>query len=86
MAYDALWSLAFALNSTNQMMEEMTQQEILSITGCNLTGGVMSLEDFTYDNEPMGCVIRWNLQRTNFIGVSVGYWSVNSVSTKGART
>ena len=80
LAYDALWALAFALNSTNQMFHEMTREKILNTTGCaggeekggvHMTWEMLALENFTYDNKLMGCVIRWNLQRTNFSGVSV---------------
>ena len=70
--YDALWTLAFALNSTNQMIHGMTREDILNTTGCSgMHWKLVALENFTHDNELMGCVIRWNLQRTNFLGVSV---------------
>ena len=77
-AYDALWSLAFALDNTYKMLNEVGRDEILNITGCpgvnmrtRMDWELVSLENFTNDNELMGCVIRWNLQKTNFIGVSV---------------
>ena len=71
-AYDALWTLAFALNSTNQMIQGMSWEEILSTTGCNgVYRKLVALENFTHDNELMGCVIRWNLHKTDFLGTSV---------------
>ena len=77
-AYDALWSLAFALDNTHKMLNELGRDEILSITGCpgidtktHMIWELGPLENFTNDNELMGCVIRWHLQRTDFIGVSV---------------
>ena len=49
-------------------------------TGCRVSGaggggasGLVPLEDFTYANSFMGCVIQWNLAQTNFLGVSVSY-------------
>ena len=35
------------------------------------TTGLVPLEDFTYANSFMGCVIQWNLAQINFVGVSV---------------
>ena len=69
-AYDAIWILALALNKTLSMVEEGSSSVIG--TGCeNATGWLAPLEEFSYDNEKMGCLIQWNLQRTNFSGVSV---------------
>jgi len=60
------------------MVESMTQEEVLTTTGClandtsrGLSWRLTKLEDFTNDNELMACVIRWSLQQTNFTGVSV---------------
>ena len=76
--YDALWTFAFALDKTNHMLQEMTRDDILNTTGClgeNLRDGMrwesVSLGNFTNNNRLMSCVIRWNLQRTDFLGVSV---------------
>ena len=78
MAYDALWTFAIALNKTNEMVRGLTREEILNMTQCGGTveetgveWEVVSLENFTYSNQLMGCIIRWNLEKTNFIGVSV---------------
>ena len=69
-AYDAIWILALALNKTLSMVEEGSSSVIG--TDCeNATGWLAPLEEFSYDNEKMGCLIQWNLQRTNFSGVSV---------------
>ena len=42
-------------------------------TGCTgvASGELVPLEQFTYSNGLMGCVIRWNLEQTSFSGVSV---------------
>ncbi|XP_064390853.1 gamma-aminobutyric acid type B receptor subunit 2-like [Halichondria panicea] len=76
-AYDALWTFAIALNKTNEMVRGLTREEILNMTQCGGTveetgveWEVVSLENFTYSNQLMGCIIRWNLAKTNFIGVS----------------
>ena len=66
--YDALWALAMALNGTMTMVNDSN----ISETGCEaMNGSLVPLEKFTYDNALMGCLIQWNLQRTNFFGVSV---------------
>ena len=66
--YDALWALAMALNGTMTMVNNSDIDE----TGCQeMNGSMVPLEDFTYDNALMGCLIQWNLQKTDFFGVSV---------------
>ncbi len=70
-AFDALWTFALALNSTSEMVQSSTRQGIANLTGCNVPGELVPLENFTYSNKFMGCVIRWNLERTDFVGVSV---------------
>ena len=73
-AYDALWALALALNTTNEMVQSLPRREILRMTGCERSGvedEIVSLENFTYSNQLMGCIVRWNLERTDFVGVSV---------------
>ena len=47
---------------------------LLFLTDCNATApgsGLVPLEDFTYANSFMGCVIQSNLAQTDFMGVSV---------------
>ena len=70
LTYDAVWTLAFALNSTM----EMVNTGDISETGCDqqiLSGELVPLEHFNYSNSLMGCVMHWNIQQTNFSGVSV---------------
>jgi hypothetical protein len=70
LVYDAIWILALALNKTVSMVD--TGNSSLVGTGCeNATGSLEPLEEFSYDNEKIGCLIQWNLQRTNFSGISV---------------
>ena len=71
-AYDALWTFALALNKTNEMVGSLTREDILNKTQCRGSDGLLvPLENFTYSNQLMGCIIRWNLERTDFVGVSV---------------
>ena len=73
-AYDAIWALAFALNRTKEIVDAYNNgnESVLEITGCvNLTGELVPLEEFDYENELLGCVIRWSLEQTNFLGTSV---------------
>ena len=66
--YDALWVLAWALHGTDAMIKSQN----IEGTGCeNATGSLVPLENFDYSNEKIGCLIRWNIQQTNFFGVTV---------------
>ena len=41
-------------------------------TGCqDAYGSLVALHEFTYTNAMMGCLIQWNLQQTNFLGLTV---------------
>lgn len=69
-AYDVIWVLAIALNKTLTAVES----EDINGTGCEGTqGSLVPLQNFTYRNEKMACLIQWSLQQTNFSGVSVSY-------------
>ena len=75
--YDAIWILALALNKTLSMVEAGNSS--IAGTGCeNATGSLVPLEEFSYSNEKMGCLIQWNLQQTNFSGVSVSMHTCTS--------
>ena len=66
--FDDVWGLALALNATISMINSNDFGE----SGCeNYPGNFVPLEDFTYNNTRMGCLITWNLRRTNFSGISV---------------
>ena len=64
-------------NMTMDENETMTMVEggnstLIDGTGCETaSGSLVPLENFTYSNELMGCLMQWNLQRTNFSGISV---------------
>ena len=67
-AYDAIWVLARALNHTMAMVKSGN----INGTHCeNATGSLVPLEQFNYSNEKMGCLLQWNIQQSNFSGVSV---------------
>ena len=41
-------------------------------TGCeHEPGSLAKLEDFDYPNKMIGCLIQWNIQQTNFSGLTV---------------
>ena len=70
--YDVMWVLGLALNSTNAMLENRNID--INGTGCeDLPGSLVPLEMFDYSNKKLGCLIRWNIQRTNFSGLTVSY-------------
>ena len=69
-AYDAVWVLALALNNTMAMYRSGD----INGTGCeNVSGSLVPLENFTYTNGKMGCLIQWNIQQTNISGVTVSH-------------
>ena len=68
--YDAMWALALALNETMTMVNTVNMN--ISETGCEaMEGSIVPLDEFEYSNALMSCLIQWNIQRTNFSGVSV---------------
>ena len=83
-AYDALWTFALALNRTNEMVGSLTIQEVVTLTRCERrdVDTLVSLENFSYSNQLMGCIIRWNLERTDFVGVSVSFKVIGLMFTK----
>ena len=73
-AYDAVWTLALALNSSRAMFGWL-RDAIINETGCQDDGTDLEdgfeLDEFTYNLTFVGCIIRWNLAQTDFSGVSV---------------
>ena len=77
-AFDAIWTIAQALNYTEKMRENDTDGDLeLSNCGSDLAGELVPLDEFDYSNAFMGCVIRYNFHRVNFLGVSVSSVSLN---------
>ena len=69
-AYDVLWILALALNDT---MNEIQSGDInVTHPECEkLAGSLTSLENFTYSNAEMACILQENIYGTIFKGVTV---------------
>lgn len=67
--YDVLWVLALALNDTVTMIDSGDVSE----TGCDGVPGSLQvpLEEFDYSNKKLGCLIQWNIQQTDFSGLTV---------------
>ena len=67
--YDVLWVLALALNDTITMID---RGDDISRTGCDrVSGSLVPFEEFDYSNKKMGCLIQWNIQQTDFYGLTV---------------
>ena len=52
----------------------MIERGNISETRCEeeeLEGDIVPLHEFNYTNGLMGCVMRWSLEQTDFIGTSV---------------
>ena len=75
LAFDATWALAFAMNATAQMIEE---GQYANCNDPSYEGEFVPLEEFAYSNSKMLCLLLYNLQRTNFIGVSVSCDIINN--------
>lgn len=72
--YDVMWALALALNSTDAMIKSGAD---INGTGCeDYPGSLVPLEMFDYPNKKLGCLIQWNIQRTNFSGLTVSNYTV----------
>ena len=67
-AYDAVWALALALNRTDEQLKSNT-----SIPQCKDLPGYtnITLDLFKYNNAKVACILKSNLDATNFVGVSV---------------
>ena len=67
-AYDAVWALALALNRTDELLKSNT-----SIPECQDLPGYtnITLDLFKYNNAKLACILKSNLNVTNFVGVSV---------------
>ena len=67
--YDVLWVLALALNDTVTIIDSGDVSE----TGCDGVPGSLQvpLEEFDYSNKKLGCLIQWNIQQTDFSGLTV---------------
>lgn len=76
MAFDAVWTLALALNSTESMRLQNTDDPF----NCSVdnTGQLVALNEFNYSNSYMGCIIKHNMHQVEFLGVTVSVFSTCS--------
>ena len=71
-AFDTMWTLALVLNYTEEMRLQNISKSESPFQNCkDLQGELEPLDEFTYSNAFMGCVIKENYYRVNFTGVSV---------------
>ena len=65
--YDAMWAIAVGLHNASESVARNDS------TGCDQQPGeLVLLEDFEYDNEKMGCMLRKSFSQVSFSGVTVG--------------
>ena len=66
--YDATWAMALGLHAA---LERVRMNDS---SGCgHLPGELVPLEEFDYQNEKMGCVLRKSLHDVSFTGVTVSH-------------
>ena len=64
--FDAMWAMALGLHNAAEMAN------INDSIGCDdQPGELVSLNNFDYLNDKMGCVLRKSFQQVNFLGVTV---------------
>ena len=72
LAFDAVWALAIALNRTASQLDEMDYRNSDLLECSKLQGSLnVSLDQFEYSNAQLACLLKKNMQRTLFDGVSV---------------
>ena len=64
MAFDAVWAIALGLDNVVKNNTNNSDCECLP-------GEIVGLEDFTYTNEKMGCVLQKGFEQVNFTGITV---------------
>ena len=63
-----------------QIFYDCMVEELAQYTDCEgMDGDLVPLNEFNYSNAFMGCVIRYNLQQTDFVGMSVNFHSARNV-------
>ena len=71
-AFDTMWTVAQVLNYTEDMrLQNLSKTEFEDCA--NLEGELVPLNEFTYSNAFMGCVMKNNYNKVNFTGVSVSF-------------
>ena len=68
MAFDAIWALAVGLHNASERARANDS------SGCgHLSGELVPLEEFDYQNERMGCVLQRSIAEADFAGVTVSH-------------
>ena len=71
-AFDTIWTVAQVLNYTEEMRLQNLSKDAAEFEDCDhLEGELVPLNEFTYSNAFMGCVMKNNYYKVNFTGVSV---------------
>ena len=72
LAFDTMWTVAQVLNYTEELRLQNLSKDAAEFKGCaHLVGQLVPLNEFTYSNAFMGCVMKNNYYKVNFTGVSV---------------
>ena len=72
MAFDTMWTVAQVLNYTEEMRLQNLSKDATEFEDCaHLEGELVPLNEFTYSNAFMGCVMKNNYYKVNFTGVTV---------------
>ena len=72
LAFDAMWTVAQVLNYTEEMRLQNLSKDASEFEDCaHLEGELVPLNEFTYSNAFMGCIMKNNYYKVNFTGVSV---------------
>ena len=65
-SYDAVWAMALGLHSASERVRKNDS------SGCEqLSGNLVKLEHFDYQNTMMGCILRQSFHEVNFMGITV---------------
>ena len=65
-SYDAVWAMALGLHYASERVRRNDR------SGCEqLSGNLVQLENFDYQNKLMGCILRKSFHEVNFTGITV---------------
>ena len=66
-AYDAMWAIAFGLHTVDMWAREGKRADECD----SLPGELLTLNNFNYTNERMGCFMRKAFHEIHFTGITV---------------
>ena len=72
-AFDAAWTMGLVLNYTEEMRlnNQLKNNSMHENCSSSLAGDLVPLNEFNYSNAYMGCVMKSNFYKVNFLGTSV---------------